>query len=141
MAVFLMDNSVVQRLDRAPEVRGAVLELSGRGDLLATSDVSVLEAGYSARSAVDHMLIVADLSESFVRLPLNEDVGTVALALQAGLFATGRGRAVGAPDLLHAATAIVHRAVVIHYEADFELLAGVDDRLQQRWIVPPGSVD
>lgn len=63
------------------------------------------------------------------------------LELQASLFAVGMGRAVGVVDLLHAAAAIAHDAVLVHYDADFELLAEVDDRLRQEWVVPRGSID
>jgi predicted nucleic acid-binding protein len=76
-----------------------------------------------------------------LRLPLTPEIGVLALELQSSLLAAGLGRAVGIVDLLHAATAIVHEAVVIHYDNDFETLAGVEGRLRQAWIVPPGSVD
>ena len=140
MTTFLLDNSVLHRLDRAPAVRAATELLIGRGDLLASSDVSILEAGFSARNAEDHARIRALLGDTFVRLPLSADVGAVALEMQTVLFGQGIGRAVGVMDLLHAATAVVHDAVLVHYDADFEALAGVDARLQQEWIVPRGSV-
>jgi predicted nucleic acid-binding protein len=74
-------------------------------------------------------------------LPLCAETGVVAAELQRALFDAGRGRAVGVVDLLHAATAICHRAVVLHHDADFEALADVDGRLRHRWVVPRGSVD
>lgn len=141
MTAYLLDNSVLQRLDRDAAVLGAVLDLTVRGDLLATSDVTSLEAGFSARSASDHAEVMETLTRAFLRLPLTPEVGEVGVELQAALFAAGMGRAVGMVDLLHAATAIAHGAVVVHYDSDFEPLARVDERLQQRWIVPPGSVD
>jgi len=85
--------------------------------------------------------VVGNLGGELHRLSVTDQVGLVALALQGALFAAGKGRAVGIVDLLIAATAIVHHAVIVHYDADFELLAGVEARLKQRWIVPPGSVD
>lgn len=141
VALYLLDNSVVQRMPRARPVGDAVLEFTGRGDLLACSDVSLLEAGHSARNATEHARILNSLGEDFHRLPLTDQVGVVATDLQAGLFASGHGRAVGVGDLLLAATAIVHDAVLVHYDADFELLAEADQRLRHRWIVPRGSVD
>lgn len=74
-------------------------------------------------------------------LPLTEEVGTVAAELQVALAAQGKRDAVGVVDLLHAATAIVHDAVVVHYDADFELLGEVDGRLRHEWVVPKGSID
>jgi len=141
MTGYLLDNSVIQRIPRHPTVVDAVRDLQGRGGFLCFSDVSRLEAGFSARNAADHAAILSQVIGRFVRMPLSDLVGVLAVELQAALFGAGMGRAVGAVDLLHAATAIVHDAVVIHYDADFELIASVDDRLQQRWIVPPGSVD
>jgi len=141
MTAYLLDNSVLQRLDRSPAVLDATESLMGRADLLATTDVSVLEAGFSAVSANDHSRIVESLGSILLRLPLTPEIGALALELQSSLFAAGLGRAVGIVDLLHAATAIVHEAIVVHYDSDFETLAGVEGRLRQVWIVPPGSVD
>jgi len=141
VTTYLLDNSVLQRLDRAPAVRAAAEQLIGRGDLLASSDVSLLEAGFSARNTEDHQHIRALLGDTFVRLALAAEIGTVAMEMQSALFARGIGRAVGVMDLLHAATAVAYDAVLVHYDADFETLAGVDPRLRQAWIVPRGSVD
>jgi predicted nucleic acid-binding protein len=141
MTLYLVDNSVLQRFPRSPAVHAAVMDLMGRGDLAACSDLSIIEAGYSAKSADDHRQIVEAWSSILLRLGLSDEVGPVAFDLQAAMFRAGRGRSAGTFDLLQAATAIVHGAVVIHYDADFELLADVDDRLRQQWIVPRGSVD
>lgn len=141
MTTYLLDNSVLQRLDRSTPVREATERLMGRGDLLASSDVSVLEAGFSAVRVEEHQRVVSLLTEVFIRLPLSPDVGAVAVELQSGLFAAGQGRAAGVVDLLRAATAIVHDAVLVHYDSDFEVLAEVDSRLRQEWIVPAGTVD
>lgn len=113
----------------------------GEGNILATSDIAVLEAGFWARSTADHDRIVSGMREGALLLPLGAALGAVAVELQSRLVSQGRGRAVGVLDLLHAATAIVHNAVVVHYDADFEQLASVDPRLRHQWIVPRGSVD
>jgi predicted nucleic acid-binding protein len=108
--------------------------------VLCASTVSVLEAGFSARSPRAHQEIVQRLTGSFELLPLNEDVGNVAAELQGALWRAGLGRAVGVVDLLHAATAVANDAVVLHYDSDFDPLTGVDRRVRARWIVAPGSV-
>jgi predicted nucleic acid-binding protein len=41
--------------------------------------------------------------------------------------------------LLHAATALAYAATVLHYDAHFDHLAGVDRRVRARWVVS-GSV-
>jgi len=62
-----------------------------------------------------------------------------ALELQRALSAQGRLRSVRFPDLLLAATAERHGVTVLHYDRDFDLLAGVSD-LRAEWVVPAGSV-
>lgn len=122
------------------EIRGAVAELVEGGGLLCSPAVSILEAGFSARSADAHSGIVGRLTNSFGLLALTPEVGLVAVELQAVLWRAGKGRAVGTVDLLHAATAVVHGAVVLHYDSDFEHLAAVDERVRARWVVQSGSI-
>lgn len=141
MTVYLLDNSLVQRLPRWPEVSEALGQLVARGDLMASSEIAVLEAGFSARSAVEHSRIVDVLARDMLLLPLTPEVGMVAVDLQTAMFESGRGRAAGVPDLLQAAIALVHGAVLVHYDADYELLGEVETRLRQQWVVPRGSVD
>ena len=50
-------------------------------------------------------------------------------------------RAVGAMDVLLAATALAHRAVVIHYDGDFDRIAGAHPGFRARWVVPRGTID
>ena len=49
-------------------------------------------------------------------------------------------RAAGIIDLLTAATAEFHGAVVVHYDEDFEHIATVT-RQPHIWVAPKGSVD
>ena len=42
------------------------------------------------------------------------------------------------PDLFVAVTAIVHDATVLHYDRDFDLIAGVSG-LSAGWIIPSGT--
>lgn len=141
MTVFLLDNSVLQRLDRAPAVAASVTNLIGGGDLLGASDVTRLEAGYSATSSEVHGQVMDGFANTLYLLKFADHVGEVAVGLQRSMFAAGRGRAAGIADLLQAAVAIAHDAVLVHYDADFELLGEVEPRLRQQWVVPRGSVD
>ena len=141
MTVYLLDNSVIQRVDRSQSVRDAMLALLEGGNLLGASDPTRLEAGYSATGPETHARMMRGFDEDLLRLPLTDEVGETASDLQAAMFEAGMGRAAGLGDLLHAATAIVHGAVVVHFDADYEHLASVDDRLRHRWIVPRGSID
>ena len=60
--------------------------------------------------------------------------------VQAKLVRRGQHRAVSIPDLLVAAVAEVEQLSVLHYDADFELIAAVTGQ-PHRWIVPRGSAD
>lgn len=68
-----------------------------------------------------------------------DEVWSRALELQRAVSARGRLRAARLPDLLIAATAERHGVTVLHYDADFDLLAEVSD-LRAEWVVPAGSV-
>jgi predicted nucleic acid-binding protein len=48
-------------------------------------------------------------------------------------------RAVGLPDLLIAAVAERERVTVLHYDADYDLIAQVTGQPTQ-WVVPRGAV-
>lgn len=141
MTRLLLDNSVLQRLSRAPSIVGAVNARIERGDVLCSCPTLALEAGFSARNAADHAGIIERLTSDFDLLPFTPEVGDLAIDLQRSLFDAGQGRAVGVVDLLTAAAAVWHQATVLHYARDFERLAAVDPRLQEQWAVPRGSVD
>lgn len=144
MTLFLVDNSVIQRLRKAP-VREAWDRLRETGDI-ATCLPTLLEAGYSARSAADYeRLIDLELRAKVVLAPHPEIVET-ALRIQAALFTAGTGRAVGVSDLQIAATALYHSSparpvIVMHYDADFDHVAAVEPGFRSQWIVPRGSAD
>ena len=141
--LFLVDNSVSQRLP-TPIVRTAWSTRSERGEI-ATCLPTILEAGYSARSAHAHReTIHFEQASKMVLPPTSEDL-PIAVRLQGALFTAGMGRAVGVSDLQIAATAIQHskgdtQVVVVHYDTDFDHLASVEPRLATEWIVPRGSV-
>lgn len=135
-ALYLVDNSVFQQLPHNPQVADALRSYAHRG-LFATCLPITLEAGHSATSGADHDR-VTDLLNARRRLPVDDDVERQALELQSALWHGGLVRAAGVNDLVIAATAIVHRAVVVHYDVDYEHIAGVS-ALRHEWVVPPGS--
>jgi predicted nucleic acid-binding protein len=141
MTRLLLDNSVLQRLSRAPAIVAAVHERIEQGDVLCSCPTLALEAGFSARNMTDHAGIIERLTIDFDLLPFAPEVGDLAIDLQRSLFESGQGRAVGVVDLLTAATAVWHDASVLHYDGDFERVAAVDSRVRQQWVVPRGSVD
>ncbi len=70
-------------------------------------------------------------------LPVDAEVSRKALDLQRRLARRGQHRR-PIPDLLIAATALVHDATVLHYDKDFDLIVEVT-RQPSRWIIPRGT--
>lgn len=132
----LLDTSVVKRLAR-PQVRGIVEPLAAAGQL-ARPSICDLEVGYSARNAAewDHLVGALDAFD-----PIATTAAHVRRALQVQrLLAhrSQRGRKI--PDLLVAAAAEELDIPVLHYDADFDLIASVTGQ-PCTWIVPAGTVD
>lgn len=110
-------------------------------DGLAATCVTVdLEAGYSGRSADDVRNIVDARTSLYVNLPITESIADRARQTQLRMATRGQHRAAGIVDLLTAATAEHHGAVILHYGADFEHIAAVTGQ-PQLWIAPRGSLD
>lgn len=134
--LYLVDNSVFQRLPDQPRVADALRAFATRG-LFATCLPITLEAGHSATNGEQHARVI-ELINARRQLPITAEVEQLTVALQTALWNGGLVRAAGANDLVIAATAIVHGAVVLHYDADYEHIAKVSE-LNQIWVVPRGS--
>ena len=104
----------------------------------ARAGISDLEIGYSARNDSEWDELVGAL-EAFVLVETTAEHLHRARQVQRLLAANSqRGRKI--PDLLVAAAAEQEGHVVLHYDADFDLIASVTGQ-PCRWLVPPGSVD
>ncbi|MDN5750690.1 MAG: PIN domain-containing protein [Pseudonocardia sp.] len=134
--LYLVDNSVFQRLPHQAQVADALRSFALRG-LFATCLPITLEAGHSATNGAEHTRVL-DLVGARRLLPITAEVEAQAAALQSALWNGALVRAAGVIDLMIAATAIVHGATVLHYDADFEHIAGVSS-LAHRWVVPRGT--
>jgi hypothetical protein len=133
---YLLDTSVLTRL-REPSVRAVVEPLAAIGHA-ARAGISDLEIGYSARNDSEWDELVGAL-EAFVLVETTAEHLHRARQVQRLLAANSqRGRKI--PDLLVAAAAEQEGYVVLHYDADFDLIASVTGQPCQ-WVVPPGSVD
>lgn len=137
MAVgHLIDTSVLTRLGE-PSVRAAVEPLASIGRA-ARAGISDLEIGYSARNAAEWDELVSAL-DAFGLVETTAEHIQRARQVQRMLAASSqRGRKI--PDLLVAAAAEQAGYTVLHYDADFDLIASVTGQPCQ-WVVPPGSVD
>ena len=132
---FVIDTSVVKRLGYS-EVRDVVEPLAAAGELGRPS-ICDLEVGYSARNAKVWDALVGALGAF-------EAIDTTAAHLHRALQVqrllaerSQRGRKI--PDLLIAAAAEELGIAVLHYDADFDLIASVTGQRCQ-WVVPAGSV-
>lgn len=100
--------------------------------------VTELEVGYSARSVQDFERTRHDVLDLLVPVATPLRAEERARDIQAELVARGQHRAVAIPDLLVAAVAAVQGLTVLHYDGDFDLIAGITGQPTE-WIVPPGS--
>jgi predicted nucleic acid-binding protein len=131
----LLDTSVVKRLGQV-EVREVVEPLALAGQL-GRPAICDLEVGYSARNAEEWDRLVGAL-DAFHAIETTERHVRRALQVQRLLAARSqRGRKI--PDLLVAAAAEELDAVVLHYDADFDLISEVTGQ-RCEWVVPAGSV-
>jgi predicted nucleic acid-binding protein len=131
----LLDTSVVKRLGQA-EVRAMIEPLALAGQL-GRPAICDLEVGYSARNAEEWDRLVGAL-DAFQPVETTEHHVRRALQVQRLLAARSqRGRKI--PDLLVAAAAEELDAVVLHYDADFDLISEVTGQ-RCEWVVPAGSV-
>lgn len=132
----LVDTSVLTRVG-SPSVRSALEPLVEAGSA-ARAGISDLEVGFSARNDKEWDRLIGALQ----LLELVEtSAAHVARARQTQrLLSAKRQRGRKVPDLLIAATAEEHGLTLLHYDSDFDLIAGVTGQSCQ-WIVTKGSID
>jgi predicted nucleic acid-binding protein len=132
----LIDSSVLTRLAQ-PAIRAAVETRAARGEV-ARAGISDLEIGYSARTASEWDRLI-DALQVFELVETADDHLRRARQVQRLLAAKHqRGRKV--PALLIAAAAEARELTVLHYDADFDRIAGVTGQPCE-WVVPAGSAD
>ena len=131
MTTWLVDKSALVRLAASPQAAEWASRV-GRG-LVRVATVTLLEVGFSARSA-------SDLRRSWSMPPLTAmpteyltpAIEDRAVEVQKALADVGHHRAVSIPDLLIAATAEWSGLTVLHLDRDFELIAGVTGQPVER---------
>ena len=132
---YLADKSALARMTHAPVAeRLAPLILGGH---VATCSVIDLEVLYSARSLDDYEQVLAQRA-ALPTLPMTQAVASRAIDVQHMLARRGQHR-VPVPDLLIAATAEINSVAVIHYDSDYDLIAGVTGQPAE-WVAPRGSL-
>ncbi|GAA3388161.1 PIN domain-containing protein [Cryptosporangium minutisporangium] len=136
--LHLIDTSAHARVAH-PAVRDVIAGLVI--DRAAAACVTVdLGAGYSGRDAEHVGRIRCRRRELYVTLRISEAIADRARDVQSRMASRGHHRAAGVLDLLTAAVAEHHGAVVLHYDADFEHIADTTGQPHRR-VAPRGSVD
>jgi predicted nucleic acid-binding protein len=136
--LYLVDTSAQAR-SRHPAVRTVIAGLIV--DRAAATCVTVdLEAGYSGRDLEDLRTIAARRKALYTVLPVTEAIADRAREVQLRMAARGHHRAAGVVDLLTAAVAEEHDAVILHYDADFEHIAATTGQ-PHLWVAPRGTLD
>lgn len=134
---FAIDASVWNRLNR-PDIADRVRALLEVG-VLSISDQARLEVLFSARDGREYTAMTNELS-ALPTTPGGHRVWKRALQVQ-GLLAEQGGlhhRSVKIPDLLVAASAEAAGDIVLHYDEDFDRIAGVTGQPTE-WVVPRGT--
>jgi predicted nucleic acid-binding protein len=128
---WLVDKSALSRLGSSSD-RDSWSNRIERG-LVRISTVTLLEVGFSARSADDWDSAIRQAPVD--RMPLeylSPLIEQRALAVQRELATRGQHRGPGGADLLIAATAEVAGLIVLHVDSDFELIAAVTGQPVER---------
>jgi len=102
--------------------------------------VTELEVGYSAPSSHDHEATRQGLLDLLVPVAMPLRAEERPRERQRDLAARGQHRGVSVPDLVLAAVAGIEQLTILHYDADFDLIADVT-RQPTEWVVPRGSID
>jgi predicted nucleic acid-binding protein len=135
--VLLIDNSAWSRR-RQPPVRewmSAAMDSAQLGVCLPF----LLEAGFSARSRVEHENIVRRLT-LLPQADITAKVERLAVEAQGKLAQIGHHR-LPPTDLIIAACAHEARAGVLHYDGDYDLIAEHTDlAFESRWVAPAGTL-
>ncbi len=136
-ARYLADTSTFARLSKPP-VFAAVAPLIAQGAVALCAPV-MFELGFSARNRADFRSLM-DRLDAFAFMPVTDGDHRRALEVQSLLVERGRHRSLSFVDGLVAAVAETRQLAVLHYDADFELVATLTGQAHQ-WVVPPGTAD
>lgn len=134
---YLLDKSALARWPK-PTIAPVLDELSDRG-LLAVCAAVEIEVIHSARDGKEAQRARWLLS-GFDWLAMPDEVWDRVIEVQVQALHKGNHRALSMADLLIAATAERHDAIVLHYDRDFDMIAAITGQ-PTRWVVPAGTAD
>jgi predicted nucleic acid-binding protein len=136
VAQFLADTSAIARYPRG-EVAARLdpLVIAGQVATCALVDLQLL---YSTRGEAEYAKLAAIRRACFPLLATEDTDLRRAAQLQAALAARSRHR-IAWPDLVIAAVAERHGVTLLHYDADYDLIADITGQ-HIEWVVPKGSL-
>ena len=137
MPGYLADKSAIVHLGK-PAVAAKVVPLIMAGQV-STCGVVELEVLYSARSERDLLETRRERAVGYPRVAMSEADFARAEDVLALLTTRGQHRAVSLPDLLIAAVAERAGLIVLHYDADFEIVAAMTKQPVE-WVARQGSL-
>ncbi len=133
---YLGDTSALARLSR-PQVGTRLGPLLEAG-LVARCTPTDLEAGFASPNRTAHRAM-REARSAWPLVPMDQSVLDRAVHVQDGLAERGRQRGAKIADLLIAAAAESAGLVVLHYDHDFDVIAGITGQSTE-WVVPAGTV-
>ena len=134
---YLADTSAFARLSK-PAVAAAFAPLAAEARVGVCAPVA-FELGFSARNHDDY-LALRDRLVAFPTVPVTDADHHRCLEVQEALSARGQHRALSLVDALVAAAAEARDLTILHYDADFELVAEITGQ-RHEWIVRRGTAD
>lgn len=137
MARYLADKSAIVHM--TSEVVAARLTPLIVNGAVATCGVVELEVLYSARGERVLLETRARRAIAYTRVPMSEADFVRAEEVMGLMAGRGQHRGASLPDLLIAAAAEREGLTVLHYDSDYDLIAGVTGQPTE-WVVPRGSL-
>jgi predicted nucleic acid-binding protein len=132
---WLIDKSALVRLATSPDA-GTWRTRIERG-LVRITSLTVLEVGFSARSAAERRTLVHGPPVELMPIEyITPAVENRAVDVQGLLADVGHHRAPSVPALLLAAAAEHANLTLLHVDEDFELIAGVTGQPVERLALP-----
>jgi len=134
---YLGDTSALARLSR-PQVGTRLRPLLEAG-LVARGTPTDLEAGFTSPNPTAHRAM-REARSAWPLVPMDQSVLDRAVHVQDRFAERGRQHGAKISDLLIAAAAEAAGLVVLHYDHDFDLIAGITGQPTE-WVVPAGTVN
>lgn len=134
---FLVDKSALARMSL--EQVGARLAPLIRAGRVLTCSIVDLEVLFSARSPEHYRAVRWERAAAFPLARIDQATLDRAVEVQAMLAERSEHRGASVPDLIVAAAAERAEATVLHYDADFELIASITGQSVE-WVVDRGSI-